>query len=306
MKIRFMGSIFVVIVFAVSTVGFAQAAQQPVAGGAKAIPRTSDGKPDLSGTWKTVSSKVDPIQLTAWGLDRWNYNKLPKGNGARPNEDPIMNCYRPGLARLGPPLLVPGKSVAVRIDGESVPAPGGPASMDAIVITYGPHKVWMIYQYNQETRQIFTDGRKHPEVITDEDPSDQTSKWWNGYSTGTWDGDTFVVDTTNLRDETWLDNMGHENRQLHVVEHLRRVDADTLQIDRTLTDPKALAKPYATSATLKLMPNLPFQENVICDQYYVKKIAFGYGGLLGINNHPWQGSDRSISIQFVNPPDDKK
>jgi len=300
MKYRFMGLVSGVIVFSFLAVGLAQSAQQ--AGAPAAIPRTPDGKPDLSGRWMTVSSKVGIMQLTAWGLDRWNYNKLPKGNGGRHELDPILNCYRPGLARLGPPLLVPAKSVVVRIDDANVPASGGPAAMDAFLIAYVPHKIWMIYQYNEESREIFTDGRKHPKV----DEDDPATKWWNGYSTGTWDGDTFVVDTTNLRDETWLDNLGHENRQLHVVERIRRVDADTMQIDRTLTDPMALAKPYTTTATLKLMPTLTFQENVVCDQYYEKKLAFGYGGLLGISNHPWEGPDRSITIPFTGLSEEKK
>ena len=205
MKNRFMGSVFGVVVLAFSAVGLAQAPAQPgaVAARAKAIPRTADGKPDLSGIWKTVSSKVDPMQLTAWGIDRFNYNKLPKGNGARPEYDPILHCYRPGLARLGPPLLVPAESVVVRIEDASVPAPGGPAAMDAVMITYAPHTVWVIYQYNQEEREIFTDGRKHPAV----DPDNTSTLWWNGYSTGTWDGDTFVVDTTNLHNKIWLDNL---------------------------------------------------------------------------------------------------
>ena len=292
MKNYFMGLIVGVIVLAFSAVGLAQVPPQAGAAGAKAIPRTLDGKPDLSGIWRTVSSKVEPMQLTVWATKRWNYNKLPEGNGARPEYDPILHCYRPGLARLGPPLLVPADSIVVRIEGADAPAPGGPAAMDAVMINYAPRKVWVVYQYNQEVREIFTDGRKHPAV----DPEDNATLWWNGYSTGTWDGDTFVVDTTNLRNETWLDNLGHEFRQLHIVERFRRVDADTLQIDRTLTDPMALAKPYTTSATLKLTPNLTFQENVVCGQYYVRKFAFGYDGLLGINTHPWQGEDRSSAI----------
>ena len=295
MKNRFMGSILGMVVLGFSAAVFAQAptqrsSQQP--GTAGAIPRTPDGKPDLSGRWKTVRSKVAPMQLTAWGIKRFNYNKLPEGNGARPELDPILHCYRPGLARLGPPLLVPASSVRVRSEGESVPASGGPAALDAIVIAYSPQKMWMIYPYNQEVRQIFTDGRKDPAVIEE----DLSTKWWNGYLTGTWDGDTFFVDTTNLRDETWLDNLGHEHRQLHIVERFRRLDAETLEIERTLTDPIALAKPYTTRATLKLTPNLTPQENVICDQYYTRKLAFGFQGLLGINNHPWQGLDRSTAL----------
>jgi hypothetical protein len=285
------------VVFALWGAGLAGAQQA-----APVIPRTPDGKPDLSGTWKTVSSKVSPIQMTAMGLDKFNYNKLPKGIGARTELDPIANCYRPGLARLGPPLLVGDESTVVRTDGEDLPPQGGMATLDAIMIRNTPQKVWMIYQYNQEVRQIFMDGRKHPEP----DPDDVSTLWWNGYSTGTWDGDTLVVTTSNLRNETWLDNLGHENRELKIVERIRRVDAETLQIDRTLTDAMTLARPYTTSATLKAAPDLKFRENVVCGQYYIRKFAFGYDGLLGINIHPWQGQDRSTAAPvFTGIPDDK-
>ena len=125
------------------------------------------------------------------------------------------------------------------------------------------------------------------------DPDDLLSQWWNGHSVSTWDGDVFVVDTTNIRNETWLDNLGHEYRQLHLVERFRRLDAETLEIERTFTDPVALAKPYVTTATLKLTRDLTFQENVICDQYYVRKPGFGFGGLLGINDHPWQSPEEN-------------
>src|SRR5262249_6311826 len=147
MKKDFIAGIVLAGLLAFSAARPAQAAQQA---GSKAIPRTPDGRPDLSGIWKTVNSKADPVQLTAWGADRFDYNKLPKGNGARHELDPILNCYRPGLARLGPPLVVPADGVAVRLEDEAVPAPGGPAFMDAIMILYSPRIVWMLYQYDQE------------------------------------------------------------------------------------------------------------------------------------------------------------
>ncbi len=101
------------------------------------------------------------------------------------------------------------------------------------------------------------------------------------------------MDTTNIRNETWLDDQGHEHRKLHIVDRFRRVDAETLEIERTLTDPITLARPYTTSATLQLTPNLTFQENVVCGQYYYRQYAFGYDGLLGIWTHPYGGPDRS-------------
>ncbi len=65
MKNRFMGWIFGVVVLTFSGVGLAQAAQQAGAAGATAIPRTPDGKPDLSGTWVTRGSGGG----TGWHLE---------------------------------------------------------------------------------------------------------------------------------------------------------------------------------------------------------------------------------------------
>jgi hypothetical protein len=47
--------------------------------------------------------------------------------------------------------------------------------------------------------QFFIDGRPLPEDPT---PS------WMGYSSATWSGDTLVVDTIGLRDDSWIDWQG--------------------------------------------------------------------------------------------------
>lgn len=269
--------------------GFAQA---PAAG--KAVPRTSDGKPDLTGVWKTATSTAGPLALTAWATERYNYNKVPTGDFGRAELDPLMHCYRPGLARLGPPLQVPKKSIRVRIEGESVPYPQGPTDFDVIEIRNAPRKVWMLYQFNNEMRQIFTDRQTHPEL----DEDDLGTRWFNGHSVGKWDGDVFVIDTVNFRNEAWLTNRGHEFRNLKVIERLRRVDADTLEWERTMTDPIALSRPYTTKSTLKLRNDPTFIENVVCDQYYVRKVGMGFGGLLGINEHPWQLPEESPNADW--------
>jgi hypothetical protein len=49
-------------------------------------------------------------------------------------------------------------------------------------------------------RQIFTDGRPLP----NNDPQ----PWFYGYSTGKWEGDTLVVQTSSLQDNGWLDILG--------------------------------------------------------------------------------------------------
>jgi hypothetical protein len=140
----------------------------------------------------------------------------------------------------------------------------------------------MLYSYRNSVRHIYTDGREHPK---------NPEAAWMGHSVGKWDGDTLVVDTVGLRDEAWLDTGGHEfSPELRVVERFRRLDNNTLEIERTLTDPIALAKPFVIRISLKSRPDQDLNENqdgrqYDCTQFMVRKPAFGEGegGLLGIN-----------------------
>ena len=59
-------------------------------------------------------------------------------------------------------------------------------------------------------RMIYMDGRRHPEDILDYPE-------WMGHSIGRWEGDTLVVDTIGMREETWLDTSGFEHSaKLHI------------------------------------------------------------------------------------------
>ena len=111
-----------------------------------------------------------------------------------------------------------------------------------------PKQTLMLFEYDHTNRRIFTDGRPIP---TDPDLT------WMGTSVGKWGNDTtFVVDTVGLNEKTWLDRVGHpHSSQLHITERFRRVDFDHLQIDFTMTDPKALAKPWKATFYYELRPN---------------------------------------------------
>jgi len=296
MKNRFRGPTFWLVVLAFSAVALAQRPAQPqTSAPAKPTPRTADGKPDLSGTWTggarptadsdkfavQTGGEQSTMQLTKWGEDKFRWNRGPesanapgvyRGQGVRVENDPVYNCYPLGLVRLGPPAFI--------ISG------GSGYSGVAVEIIQTPEKVMMVYEYRNSIRRIYTDGRDHPENL---------ELTWNGHSIGKWDGDTLVVDTIGLRDESWLDTGGHEHSaELHVVERFRRLDEQTLEIQRTLTDPIALAKPFKTTVTLQLRPDLDIHEaraggNVYdCTQFMVRKPAFGEGmnDLLGIGDHP--------------------
>jgi hypothetical protein len=129
-----------------------------------------------------------------------------------------------------------------------------------------PKKLFVFYENDNMVRQIFTDGRKHPESL---------ELTWEGHSIGQWDGDTLVADTIGMRDETWIDDDGHvHSDQLHMVERVRRIDYNTLQIDLTLNDPKALEKPWTEHIFRKLRPDWDIREDMRCTEH-IKKGIYG-------------------------------
>jgi hypothetical protein len=120
-----------------------------------------------------------------------------------------------------------------------------------------PKAVLFIYEYDHIVRYIFTDGRKHPDDIT---PT------YMGHSIGRWDGDIFVVDTVGFNDKTWLDRVGHAHSdQLHVIERFHRLDQNNLELDITMEDAKALAKPWDVHFGFSLQASWDIMEQACTD-----------------------------------------
>ena len=96
---------------------------------------------------------------------------------------------------------------------------------------------------------IPTDGRPHRDDVP---PS------YRGDAVGHWEGDTLVVDTTNFADSTWMFAEGRvsfHSDALHIVERYHRVDANTLEVEATVEDPKVLTAPWTVpKQTLRLAP----------------------------------------------------
>jgi hypothetical protein len=66
-----------------------------------------------------------------------------------------------------------------------------------------------------------------------------------GDSIGRWDGDTLVVESANFNDSTWLDRTGvPHSESLRVIERIRLVAEDRLEIDITMADPVAFVEPW--------------------------------------------------------------
>ena len=120
-------------------------------------------------------------------------------------------------------------------------------------------RIVMYFEYSNLMRQIFMDGRPHP---ADLQPT------YMGHSTGRWDGDTLVVDTVGLTDKSWLDRAGHPHSDaLHIVERIRRLDHETLEIDLTFDDVKAYTRPWKGRKLYTFRPGWEIMEYVCADNF---------------------------------------
>jgi hypothetical protein len=130
-------------------------------------------------------------------------------------------------------------------------APAGPTRITQtgrpFEIVQTPKRVLILYEWDHWVRHVWMDGRGHPK---DSDPT------WMGHSIGRWDGDTLVVDTVDINDQSWLDGFGHPHSEaLHVVERFRRVNHDTLEVSVVYEDPKVYTKPWNGKVTFQLNPD---------------------------------------------------
>jgi hypothetical protein len=199
----------------------------------------SDSPPDLSGVWM-LRDLVDTFAKDAPPLQPWAVERAKANLGAGPEEDPEDKCFPAGMPRI----------YLHRYPIEILQVPG---------------RVIMFFEYDHFVRHIWTDRRTHPAEAELDDT-------WMGHSIGSWQGDTLVVDTIGFNDKTWLDNAGHpHSEELHVVERLRRVDHDTLEIDFSFDDPKVYSKPWTGQKVFRARPGWEIAEHVCADNFLWKE-----------------------------------
>jgi hypothetical protein len=100
------------------------------------------------------------------------------------------------------------------------------------------------FEYYDNWREIWTDGRKMP---ADFDPE------YMGFSTGRWEGDAFVVESSGYNGKQFLSWSGlPQSQSMRQTERWQRLDQDTLKIVFTFDDPKYYAKPWTITGYWKL------------------------------------------------------
>ena len=188
-------------------------------------PRAPDGKPDLSGLWNKISPRysrnvaadLKPEEIRPWAQALVEQRKEDLGRE-------YMNVQ---CVPLGP--------------GYATSADSTGAEMMKIVQTAG---LILILNPDLTYRQIFLDGRA---LESAPNPS------WMGYSVGRWDGDTLVVESFGFNDRTWLDHDGHPHTEaLRMTERYRRGAFGNLEIEVTLSDPATYTRPWTVTVRAEL------------------------------------------------------
>jgi hypothetical protein len=216
--------------------------------------RLPDGKPDLTGVWtpRGPGGEIERANLAM--LERLYTPAAVKemGDLAEP-DDPLLRCVPYGVPR----------STA------SSPWP--------FQIVQHAGYVVVLTEYYHSFRIIpYGDGLTHsPDII----PT------YFGDSVARWEGDTLVVDVTGFNTETWLaDGRDKPTPQskgrwphsdaLHVTERWRVIDADTIQYQAVVEDPKMLSGPWTTPLiTAKRTPGVQKIGEGICTDSFTLTLA---------------------------------
>jgi hypothetical protein len=215
-------------------------------------PRTADGKPDLSGIWsgpgagsydRNIARDLKPADIQPWAEALYQQRVLNEGKDA-----PRANC-------------LPDPFVYYH-------------AVDIARIVQTPGLIVVLYQgtTNSVHRTIFTDGRKLP---VDPNPT------WMGYSVGHWEGDTLVVDTAGFNDRGWLDIEGHPHTEaLKITERFTRRDFGHMDLDLTIDDPKTFTRAFSLKMPKRLTPDTDLIESVCENDRSVPHMLGGTGAKL--------------------------
>jgi hypothetical protein len=196
-------------------------AAAPQAAPAGLVPRTTDGKPDMNGYWNPqIQGVLNNIDNNPAGAPPYTPAARARVEEIRTNrmaDEPELHCFMSGITH----------QVYVQFGFQLVQS-----------------EDWLhwLSEFMGSTRHIATDGRAHihPNI-----------ELFNGDSVAHWEGDTLVIDTTNQNGRTWLDiNGAFTTANLHVVERLTMMDANTIRWEATLTDPTIYTAPWTLSGNL--------------------------------------------------------
>jgi hypothetical protein len=218
-------------------------------------PRAADGKPNLSGLWQTDAA---PSELSDHLIPG-----ATNGAGEEPLSQYFINIlfdFKPDEAPMRPDAAALFLQRSKAFSNESPLSHCLPEGMPLVEMAPAPYKIIqtsgltvMLYERDTTFRQVYTDGRKLPD---DPQPS------WLGYSVGKWEGDWLVVDTVGFNDRGWLDARGHTHSEaLHLTERFHRVDFGNMEVRLTIDDPKTYTRPFTIQLKQRLQADSDLLES---------------------------------------------
>jgi len=209
-------------------------------------PKTPEGKPDLSGIWAATDGNGKYFQdLGAGGIEipmlPWAKALYEERKRNFQRGHPSERCLTHGVTDFDT-HLTPRRIIQT------------------------PGIIAILFESYNHYRQIFLDGRPLPKSVQ---PA------YLGYSVGKWEGDTLVVDTTGLNDQGWLDMNGHpQTEATHIIERFHRRNFGHIDLQVTIDDPKAYIKPWTvTLAGLDFLPDVDLIESICENEKDVPHMA---------------------------------
>ena len=199
-------------------------------------------RPDFTGVWTTYS---EPGQARGGGGGRGGGAALPMTDEAKKK----VAAYR---ALVGPTSETPGGyCLGTGMPGSMLGSGGYPME-----IHQRPEQIIIVYEAHNEVRRVYLGDRIVPEA--DRIPGR------NGHSSGRWEGDTLVVETTHLVEQ--VDQQYAHSDQARIVERYRMTTGangnKVLVAEMTMTDPVFYTQPVKTEKRWSLVPNghlLPYE-----------------------------------------------
>jgi hypothetical protein len=217
------------------------------------IPRMKDGKPDFTGSWR-------PSGIGA----TYAWEAHPAGFGTASEGPSIIVDPRDGILPYQPWALQERErrqrpESAYEENAAKCTLTGMPRLLvyNFSIQQYPDQIVFLHATSNIATRSVHFDNRP---------PLPSAIKLWMGDPRGHWEGDTLVVDTTNLNGQAWL-NLGGDvmSDAMHITERYRMVNATTMWMEATIDDPKVFTRPW----TMKFPgPHVKTSDSVVNDQEF--------------------------------------
>jgi len=223
------------------------------------VPRTADGKPDLTGVWQGGNGRRGSWEDANSGLGVGGTGVDPSAPANPASQQVITEPapYKPDAAA----------RVLESFNKRGIDDPAGlclPLGVPRLAlvglfplqIVQTPTQVVILHEYMSVFRVIPLNAEHRTDV----------GATYMGDSVGHWEGDTLVVDVTNFNDKGWLTGTGtFHSDALHVTERFTRIDKDQIDWVITMEDPNVLTKPWTVKTTLMLREGTRLQEYVCAE-----------------------------------------